>query len=252
MNKVAVIFGAGGIGSALIDEFESKGYDVAVADLHVSEEVKLTAAWFGEFDITDEHAVNEFIKDVIYRLHRIDAVVVNSGITRDGVLVKWPKGNDGKSDSSGGPKTMIGMTTKDFDAVMKVHVYGAFFVARAVMPYLMQSKGSLAFTSSIVARDGNLGQTNYTAAKCALEGMVRTIAKEVKRDGVRVNAVGPGFTDTPMIAKMNETPKGAQKLQELRDAGYIIQPKTIAEEFLRLAEGTETGTISYVDGGLKL
>ena len=246
-KKVAVVFGAGGIGTAIINEFFGRGYQVAVADMRVPDSIPASmVSMRAHFDITDEVAVNAFVREVANFFGRIDAVVITSGITRDGMMVKWAKGVEQT------PETASLMSTEQFDAVMKTHVYGSFFAARAVMPYLIQSKGSLAFTSSIVARDGNLGQVNYTAAKCALEGMTRTMAKEVARYGVRVNAVGPGFTDTAMIAKMNDTPKGAQKLAELRAAGYVIQPKTIADEFLRLAEGTETGQIVYVDGGCRL
>ena len=165
----------------------------------------------------------------------------NAGILRDAQLVKW-KGGDVTST----------MTDEAFDAVVGVNLKGPFVCARAVVPHMIRGGGGVILTaSSVVAHDGNFGQTNYAATKAAVINMTRTWSRELGRYGIRANAVAPGFIATEMVQSMPE--RVLEGMVAHTPIGRMGRPEDIANAYVWLASDAGSfvnGTVLSVDGGL--
>ncbi len=241
-GKVCVVTGgARGIGRGIVETFVKEGAErVWALDVNEAEfaamENSLPAVKGAAVDVTDSAAVNALFARIRSESGRIDVLVNNAGITRDALIQK--------------------MTDDDWDAVVNVNLKGVFVVTRAVAPLMMEAgKGSIVSISSIVGLDGNIGQSNYAATKGGVVSMTKGWAREFARKGakVRVNAVSPGYTRTPMIASVPEkvlepiiarTPLG--RLAEIRDiANAVLFLSSDDAEFI-------TGQVLRVDGGLVL
>ncbi len=166
----------------------------------------------------------------------MDVLVNNAGITRDAMIHK--------------------MTDADWDAVINVNLKGVFFMTRAIAPLMMEAgRGAIVSISSIVGLDGNVGQTNYAATKGGVVAMTKGWAREFARKGakVRVNAVSPGYTRTPMIASVPE--KVLEPIIAKTPLGRLAEIRDIANAVLFLASDESefiTGQVLRVDGGLVL
>lgn len=242
-DKVAVITGgANGIGFAATERFAKEGARVAMVDFN--EEVgrekaeKLQSAGydvrFFRLDVANDQEVNTTMKEIANVYGRIDILINNAGITRDSMLHK--------------------MSREDFKKVMEVNVNGVFYCAQAVTPYMVkQGKGKIINTSSVSGVYGNVGQTNYAAAKAAVVGMTKTWAKELGGKGVNVNAVVPGFTETGMVAAVPE--KVIEKMVAMVPVKRLGKPEDIANAYLFLASDESdyvNGAALHVDGGIMM
>lgn len=165
---------------------------------------------------------------------RVDVLVNNAGITRDGLLAR--------------------MTEEDFRAVLDVNLVGPWNMMKAVNRIMMKQRyGRIVNLSSVTGLMGNMGQTNYAAAKAGILGMTKSYAREVANRGITVNAVAPGFIDTDMTEAM---PEGAKdKIITGIPMGRTGKPEDVAEAVAFLASeqaGYITGEVLRVDGGMAM
>jgi 3-oxoacyl-[acyl-carrier protein] reductase len=240
-DKVAIITGgANGIGLEAAALFAREGAKVAIADFDIAtgekrvDELK-KQGWqvaFFQVDVADRKSVNKLVEDVINQFQTIDILVNNAGITRDAMLTK--------------------MSEEQFQQVLDVNLKGVFHCTQAVAPYMIEKgKGKIINTSSVSGVYGNVGQTNYAAAKAAVIGMTKTWAKELGRKGINVNAVAPGFTETSMTAKVPE--KVLNQIVTMIPLQRLGKPSDIAYAYLYLASDESNyvnGTVLHVDGGI--
>ncbi|MFA5137914.1 MAG: 3-oxoacyl-ACP reductase FabG [Elusimicrobiota bacterium] len=243
-DKVVMITGAArGIGKTAARLFLTHGAKVALLDVNEAQLQEahkdldpqgtlplMTVA----VDVTSRPSMDAAVKTVVDKWGRVDALVNNAGITRDAMLHK--------------------MTEDAFDRVIDVNLKGVFNCAQAVLPVMSaQKRGAIINTSSIVGVYGNIGQTNYAAAKAGMIGMTKTWAKELGRKGITVNAVAPGFTMTEMLATVP-----ANILDSIKDKTPMQRlgtPEDIGHAYLFLASDQATfitGQVLGVDGGLVL
>lgn len=178
--------------------------------------------------------VQNVVDQAMAEFGRIDVLVNNAGITRDGLAMR--------------------MAPEDFDAVVDVNLKGAFYCAKAVMrPMTKQRSGRIINMSSVSGVYGNPGQANYAASKAGVIGLTKALAKELARKGVTVNAIAPGFIETDMTAALSDDQKA--HAQERIAAGRLGQPEDVAAlaAFLASDEAAYiTGQVICVDGGLSL
>jgi 3-oxoacyl-[acyl-carrier protein] reductase len=244
-DKVCLITGgAAGIGRATAQRFAEEGARVVICDLAeeagkpVAEEINVD---FYKVNVADRQEVQVWVDDVIAKYGRVDVIVNNAGITRDGQLVKVKEGELVKQ-----------MPEEDFDLVINVNLKGVFNCTQAVSPQMIKQGGGVILNAtSIVCLDGNFGQTNYVAAKAGVVGMTKVWARELGRFNIRVNAVAPGFTFTDMVKQMPEKILDGMVAQTpLKRLG---QPRDIANAYLFLASDEAdfiSGVTLRVDGGI--
>jgi 3-oxoacyl-[acyl-carrier protein] reductase len=243
---VLVTGGAAGIGRATALRFAGEGAKVVICDLNAAageataRELGPDAAFY-KVNVTSQDEVRQWVADVVARYGRIDVLVNNAGIVRDGQLVKFKEGE------------LAGqMAEADFDLVIGVNLKGVFNCAQAVAPQMIRQGGGVILNaSSVVGLDGNFGQTNYVATKAAVVGMTKVWARELGKYGIRVNAVAPGFTATEILSAMPEKVIAGMKART--PLGRMGQPEDIANAYLFLASDEAsfiTGETLRVDGGL--
>ena len=239
-NKVAVITGgAQGIGRATCERFVHDGASVVIADVADEAGAELAEALgdkavFVHTDVTDADSAAAAMQAAVDHFGGLDVVVNNAGITRDATLKK--------------------MTGDQFDAVINVNLKGVYLCTQAAVPHLeARGGGAILNAASVVAHNGNFGQTNYVATKAGVIGMTKTWARELGRKGIRVNAVAPGFIATEMVLTVPE--KVLDGLRGKTPLGRLGQPDDIAAAYAFLASDDAafiTGTCLNVDGGLVL
>lgn len=237
-KKVAIVTGASrGIGKACALELAHAGYDVAVTYAGNDEAAAKTIAELKEigveakaykFDVSSESACAENIAKIHEEFGRIDVLVNNAGITRDGLFIR--------------------MTAENWNAVINTNLNSGFYMSNPVSKIMMkQREGAIINMSSIVGVMGNAGQANYSAAKAGLIGMTKSLAKELGSRNIRVNAVAPGFIQTDMTKDLD-----TEKIAEHIPMKKLGRPEDIAKAVRFLAvDGTYvTGQVLGVDGGL--
>ncbi|MBR2932281.1 MAG: 3-oxoacyl-[Rikenellaceae bacterium] len=232
-GKVAIVTGAArGIGKAIAIEFAKAGADIAFTDLAIDDNAKATEAEIAAFGVKCKgyasNAANfEDTHNVVAEIHkdfgRIDVLVNNAGITRDGLMMR--------------------MSEQQWDMVLTVNLKSAFNFIHAVTPIMARQKGgSIINMSSVVGVSGNAGQCNYSASKAGMIGLAKSIAKEMGPRGIRANAIAPGFIITEMTnALSDEIKEGWYKQIPLRRGGT---PEDVAKVALFLASDMS----SYVSG----
>ncbi|MGD8980068.1 MAG: 3-oxoacyl-[acyl-carrier-protein] reductase [Desulfobacterales bacterium] len=183
-------------------------------------------------NIAKENEVIDFFKEIIDKTGRIDVLVNNAGITKDGLLVR--------------------MKEQDWDAVLNINLKGAFTCTKIAAKIMMQQRyGRIINMASVVGVTGNAGQANYSASKAGLIGLTKTAAKELASRGITVNAIAPGFIETDMTAALSEKARNAMLSQvPLGRAGY---PEDIAAAVAFLASESAsyiTGQVIHVSGGM--
>jgi 3-oxoacyl-[acyl-carrier protein] reductase len=243
---VLVTGGAAGIGKATALRFAEEGAIVVICD--VNEEVGQATlkelgegAAFYKVNVADREEVQKWVDDVVARFGRIDVLVNNAGVLRDGQLIKFKNGE------------LVGqMSEENFDLVISVNLKGVFNCTQAVAPVMAgQGGGVILNATSVVGLDGNFGQTNYVATKSGVIGMTKVWSRELGRFGIRVNAVAPGFIATEMVTSMPE--KILDGMKSRTPLGRLGEPRDIANAYLFLASDEAsfiTGETLRVDGGI--
>ncbi|MCU0968449.1 MAG: beta-ketoacyl-ACP reductase [Rubrivivax sp.] len=253
-DKICIVTGAAqGIGLATALKFVREGAVVVACDrraeaVQAAVETCLAAVPAGRdadgarfpvpraeghvVDVTDRASVDAMVAGVLERHRRIDVLVNNAGITKDARLVK--------------------MTLEQFDAVIDVNLRGVFHCTQAVAPAMIaQGAGVVLNASSVVGIYGNFGQTNYAASKFGVIGFTKTWSRELGPKGVRVNAVAPGFVETPILGTMPD--KVLATLREQVPLGRMGHPDEIANVYAFLASDEASyvnGAVLEVSGGL--
>jgi len=243
---VLVTGGAAGIGKATAMRFAEEGARVVICDVNeaAGEETRRQlgeAAAFYKVNVASRADVQKWIDDVAAKYGRIDVLVNNAGVLRDGLLIKFKEGQ------------LTGqMAEADFDFVVSVNLKGVFNCTQAVAPVMAKQGGGVILNAtSVVGLDGNFGQTNYVATKSAVIGMTKVWSRELGRFGIRVNAVAPGFTATEMVTRMPE--KILDGMKARTPLGRLGDPRDIANAYLFLASDEAsfiTGETLRVDGGI--
>jgi 3-oxoacyl-[acyl-carrier protein] reductase len=243
---VLVTGGAAGIGKSTALKFTEEGAKVVICDVNESvgqETVKLLGsdASFYKVNVANRDEVQKWVDDVVAKYGRVDVMVSNAGILRDGQLVKVKEG-----------QLVSQMPEADFDLVISVNLKGVFNCAQAVAPQMIKQGGGVILNAtSIVGLDGNFGQTNYVATKSGVIGMTKVWARELGKYGIRVNAVAPGFTATEILNSMPE--KIIEGMKARTPLGRMGEPRDIANAYFFLASDEAsfiTGETLRVDGGI--
>jgi 3-oxoacyl-[acyl-carrier protein] reductase len=248
-EKVCLITGgAAGIGKATAEKFVKEGAKVIICDLDaemgqaVADQLG-NGTLFYKINVTDRAEVQAWVDNVIEKFGRVDVLINNAGITRDGLFVKYKDG-----------AVVSQMSESDFDLVLDVNLKGTFNCTQAVTPQMIRQGGGVILNaSSIVGLYGNFGQTNYAATKFGVIGMTKTWSRELGRFNIRVNAVCPGFILTEMVKKMPE--KILEGLAAKTPLGRMGQPEDVANLYAWLASDEAAyihGTAISVDGGMVL
>ena len=239
-GQTALVTGASrGIGRAVALALAGEGAEVVVnyaSSPDAAEEVVAEiqaqggSAYAIKADVADEASVEDLIKTVLKRSERIDVLVNNAGITRDGLLMR--------------------MKTEDWQAVINLNLTGVFLCTRAVArPMLKQRSGRIINITSVVGLMGNAGQANYAAAKAGVVGLTRSSAKEMASRGITVNAVAPGFIATDMTKDL-----AADAILSAIPLGRFGTPDQVAGTVRFLAADPAaayiTGQVLQVDGGM--
>ena len=247
-GKVVIITGAGsGIGRETAILFAKNGAKVVVADIDeksgketTDEIIKVLEkdpdcegdAFFVKLDISNREQLKQVVQEVLTRYGEIDVLINNAGIVQDDLITK--------------------MTEEEWDHVIDIDLKGPFNCTQAVAEDMIKhGNGEIINVSSIVGIYGNIGQVNYAAAKAGLIGMTKTLAKELGKKGIRVNAIAPGFIHTPMTAKVPE--KILEMMKEKTPLKRLGEPKDVAYTLLFLASDEANfinGAVIPVDGGL--
>jgi len=242
-DRTAIVTGASrGIGRATALLFAGEGASVVVADVNTDDGTEVVeriesdggTASFVSVDVTDSEQVQAMVDHAIELYGGVDILVNNAGITKDATLKK--------------------MSEEAFDQVVDVNLKGVFNCTKAALPALTDSEhGRVLNAASVVGLYGNFGQTNYVATKSGVIGMTKTWARELGRDGVTVNAVAPGFIETPMVDTVPD--KVLEQLKGRTPLGRLGTAEDIANAYLFLASEEAsfiTGAVLSVDGGLVL
>ena len=241
-NRVALITGATrGIGKEIALELAENGFDIAVNyrsehngmdDLKKEIEKNGVRCEFVKADVANFEECESMVKETIEKFGKIDILINNAGITKDGLIMKKKK--------------------EDFEAVLDVNLTGTFNVTRNVIPYMLNQKsGRIINLSSVVGIVGNAGQTNYSASKAGIIGFTKSLAKEVASRNILVNAIAPGFIDTDMTNVLSDVVKEGINAQiPLKRMGT---PREVARivKFLSSEDSSYvTGQVINVDGGM--
>lgn len=242
-KNALVTGGYRGIGKAIALKLASMGANVAVNDIGEPDTAGDTLSEIRAFgveaeaiqaNVAVEDDVQKLFAKFMERFGRIDILINNAGITRDGLLMK--------------------MKESDWQSVIDVNLKGVFLCTKAaVRPMMLQKSGSIVNITSVVGITGNAGQANYSASKAGVIGFTKSIAKEIGSKGVRVNAVAPGFIHTKMTEALPEDVKNAYMANiPLKRYG---EPEEVAEVVTFLCEERSkymTGQVLKVDGGMAL
>lgn len=235
-GRTAIITGAAqGLGASMAEVFAAAGANVVVADIDraaaEATAATLPAAIGLGCDVTSEKEVAAVVATASEAYGSLDVMINNAGFTRDA--------------------SMRNLTLDDFKAVIEVHMTGAWLGTRAASAIMREQKsGSIINVSSLSGKQGNPGQTNYSAAKAGIVGMTKAAAKEMGRHGVRVNAIQPGLIDTAMIQKMK--PEVLESRITEIPLGRLGQPEEVANVALFLASDLSaylTGIVIEIAGG---
>jgi 3-oxoacyl-[acyl-carrier protein] reductase len=240
-GRIALVTGASqGIGRACALELARGGASVALA---ARNETKLaetaaeiaatggTAAVFA-LDVASSDSIKAGAKAVIEKFGKVDILVNNAGITRDGLVLR--------------------MKRPDWDDVLATNLTGAFLLTQALLGQMLRNRwGRIVNITSVVGETGQAGQVNYAASKAGLIGMTRALAREVGSRGITVNAVAPGYVETPMTAVLD--PKQREAMLSAIPLGRAGTDTEVAQCVAFLASGAAayiTGHVLDVNGGM--
>jgi len=232
--------GTRGIGRAIAARLATAGASVIVTSRtqEAAEQAASELADGGKavrgvaMDASDDDAVNERVKELLADYGKIPILVNNAGVTRDALLLRMKK--------------------EDWEFVLGTNLTGVYRLCRAMVPSMLRARhGRIINITSVVAQSGNPGQVNYAAAKAGVEGMTRSLAREIASRNVTVNCIAPGFIDTDMTRELDDSSR--KKLLEQVPMNRLGQPEEIASAVNFLASkdaGYITGTTLHVNGGM--
>lgn len=243
-NQVALVTGAGrGIGHAIAVRLAQEGARVASVSRtetnaqRTADEINISradAAKAYAVDVADHAAVQEIGAKILEDFGRVDVLVNNAGVTRDGLSMR--------------------MSVEDWDIVLNTNLKGAFNFTQAVMrPMIKQRSGRIINISSVVGLIGNAGQLNYCSSKAGLIGFTKSLARELASRGITVNAVAPGLIETDMTGVLSDEVR--QSILQKVPLGKLGQPQDIAAAVAYLASAEAsyiTGQVLSVDGGMAM
>jgi 3-oxoacyl-[acyl-carrier protein] reductase len=252
-GKTVIITGsAGGIGLETAHAFAQKGATTIINDLPnapIDEAVKAITDKGGKAlgiagDVTKEAEVESVMQEVVEKTGRLDVAVLNAGILRDGLLVK--------ADKETG-KVVKKMPLDQWNAVITVNLTGVFLTGReAAVQMINCGNGGVIIPMSSISRHGNMGQTNYSAAKSGVAAMTVAWSKELARYKIRVAGIAPGFIATPMVLK-DMRQDALEKIQKSIPVGRLGKPEEIAHSCIWVAENDlVTGVVYDVSGGMRM
>lgn len=240
-GKVALITGAAqGIGKSVALLLAQKGADIVVSDINLekAQETAKEIEAFGrktmaiKVDVANSGDAERMVQAVIEQFGKIDILVNNAGIARD--------------------KLILRMTEEDWDAVLNINLKGTFNCTKAVVKHMSkQRSGKIVNIASVVGEMGNVGQANYAASKAGVIGLTKTVAREFAQRGINVNAIAPGYIQTPMTDALPEKVK--EELKRLIPMERLGQPGDVAEAVLFLVSEASTyitGQVLNVNGGI--
>ncbi|MGI9257588.1 MAG: SDR family oxidoreductase [Gammaproteobacteria bacterium] len=249
-SKSVVITGAArGLGAAIAKGLASQGADVALVDLDTDslsatqqacEKLGVISRPYAA-NVADETQVVSCISEIAEDFGRIDGLVNNAGILRDGLLVK---AKDGEIASK--------MSLDDWQAVIDVNLTGVFLFGRETAERMIRlGNGGCIINISSISRLGNFGQSNYSAAKAGVAALTVVWSKELARHGIRVNAIAPGFVNTEMVASMK--PEVLERAKSHIPLGRLCEPDEIAHAAVYLFENDYMdGRVIEIDGAQRL
>ncbi len=250
-DKTIVITGGGqGLGLTMAINFAKSGANIALIDLNekqlqesieqvISVGVKGIKVDYYLANVSEEEEVEKTFKQINEDFNGIDGLVNNAGILRDGMFVKAKDGVVSKK-----------MSLHDFQSVIDVNLTGVFLCGREATVHMIEggNQGVIINMSSI-ARGGNIGQTNYAAAKAGVVAMTTTWARELGRHGIRVGAIAPGVIRTAMTDAMK--PEMRDRLEKMKPVGRLGEAEEIAHTAKYIFENEFfTGRVIEIDGGL--
>lgn len=238
-GKTALVTGASrGIGAAIADTLAQAGATV-VGTATGENGASAIAAWLAQYggqgrvlNAADPEGIENLIADIEREHGRLDILVNNAGITRDNLLMR--------------------MKESEWDEIMDINLKSVFRASKAVLRGMMKQRhGRIISITSVVGTMGNAGQTNYAAAKAALQGFTKSLAREVGSRGITANCVAPGFIDTDMTRALPEETRKAFEAQTA--LGRFGEAQDVADAVLFLASeqaGYITGQTLHVNGGM--
>ena len=240
-GKVALVTGAAqGIGKAIAMLLARNGADVVVSDINLEKAQETTNEIQGmgrrsvaiKVNVADLKDVERMVEAIVEQFGRIDILVNNAGITRDRLILR--------------------MTEEDWDAVLDVNLKGTFNCTKAAIRYMSKQKsGKIVSIASVSGEMGNPGQANYAASKAGVIGFTKTIAREFAGRGINVNAIAPGYIQTPMTDAVPE--KGKEELKRMIPMERLGKPEDVAQAVLFLVSENSsyiTGQVLNVNGGI--
>lgn len=242
MDKVAIVTGSsGGIGSAIVTSLASRGFNIylhyfdnedKVLELQRQVEEMGLVAHSKWADLTEREGCDSIIEGCVSKFGKIDVLVNNAGVTDDALLMK--------------------MSDEQFDRVIRANLNSCFYCTRAALSVMMKARqGRIINMASVIGMTGNIGQANYAASKGAIVSFTKSCAKEAARRGILVNAIAPGYIETPMTARIPQ--EASAKMLEAIPLGRFGQPENVASVVAFLAGEDSsyiTGQVIVVDGGM--
>ena len=248
-DKVIAITGGGrGLGRAMALAFADKGGHVAVLDLNQDEldetcalvRAKGVRAIGCRTDVTREADVAAALDAVVSEFGRLDVMINNAGITKDGFLVKVKDG-----------EVVSKMSMEQWSKVIDVDLTGVFLGGREAAERMIRlGNGGVIINITSISRAGNLGQTNYSAAKAGVAAMTVVWAKELARYGIRTGAIAPGFCATEILSAMK--PEVLDKVMAPVPLKRLGRPEEVAHTAVYIAENDFfSGRVIGLDGGLR-
>ena len=241
-RKVVLITGGTrGIGKSVAERFAKEGYNLVLNYVSENTDIESIKNNFKEYgnevlilkaDVSKFDECENLVKETIAKFGKIDVLVNNAGITKDGLIAM--------------------MKEEAFDRVIDINLKGTFNMTRNIVPYMMKKRcGNIVNISSVVGVAGNAGQSNYAASKAGIIGFTKSLAKELSARNIRVNAVAPGFIDTDMTSvltdKVKENIYAQIPLKRMGDAKEVAN----VVYFLSNDESSYiTGQVINVDGGM--
>ena len=249
-NKVvAITGGARGIGRELARAFAARGAHISLLDLEEAalEETKQLCLRYdvqvhtARCNVTEEAQVQSALDSTVQALGRLDVMVANAGIMKDALLIKVQDG-----------KVLGRMSLEQWQAVIDVNLTGVFLTGREAAERMAKlGNGGVIINISSVSRSGNVGQTNYSAAKAGVAAMTVTWSKELARYGIRTGAIAPGFTRTEILNSMK--PEILERVLSPVPLKRLAEPSEIAHAAIFIAENEYfSGRVVELDGGLRM